>query len=96
MDYESELRRAFPFAGDSAGPLDVWNKVKLLLARASELIQLTPTDADRIIQAALNVYDSVIAPLDIPGVPAFLEVFVDAQLRNVLEAGLRRLLAGAS
>lgn len=93
MDYESQLRSAFPFsAGEVASVRDVWEKVKTLLAKASELINVTPTDGDRIIAAALNVYDQVIAPLDIPGIPGFLEVFVDAQLRNLLEAGLRRLL----
>lgn len=92
MDYESQLRSVFPFSGDSVSALNVWEKVKALLAKASELINVTPTDGERIVAAALNVYDQVIAPLDIPGIPAFLEVFVDAQLRNLLEAGLRRLL----
>lgn len=92
MDYESQLRSVFPFAGDSVSALNVWEKVKALLSKASELINVTPTDGERIVDAALNVYDQVIAPLDIPGIPSFLEVFVDAQLRNLLEAALRRLL----
>lgn len=98
MDFESELRSAVGVFGASepAGAGAVWQIVRNLIARASELITVTPEQAEAIIAAALKLYDEKIAPIDIPNIGPIIESFVDAQLRVVLEATLRRILASVN
>lgn len=45
--------------------------------------------------ALLAVYDTKIAPLDLPWVPNSFEPIVDAMLRQALEQGIESLIAGA-
>lgn len=97
MDFEAELRTAVDSqVFGSSEPVQgttVLELIRQLLSRAGGLIKVSPDQADAIIAAALKIYDERVAPIDIPNIGPIIEQFVDAQLRVLLEAALRRILS---
>lgn len=91
--YEQELVAAIEptFASMDAGAFSAINWLGLI-AKAKELIDLNPANAEMIINFALKAYDAIASKTDIPGIGPILESILKANLRAFIEQTLRTYL----
>jgi len=61
-----------------------------MLQQAVSMLRVSPGQVEQIVAAAKKVYYQYIAPIDLPGVPAFAEPLVDDAIWRVIESLIRK------
>ena len=71
-------------------PGDPWGISAWLVDTAYDMLQELGIDSvDEIVEAAEELFDRFIRPIDLPGIPNFIEPAVDRALKSAISAAIR-------
>jgi hypothetical protein len=81
-----------PMQAESLGSIEVWGIIDSIVVRAKtllrEYVQLPPWE---VVEAAIkSAFKNYVVPIDIPRVPEFLEVRIEAALERIVIEMLRK------